>query len=87
MLELIYFILLIGTFTAFVALTLFKKEMKNKAKYKDFIEDAIDGIENNFASNNLYAHTNTNGISFTKDSNNNLNVISQSKLCGTAVNY
>ena len=87
MLELLYIILLVGTFTAFIALTLFKKEMKNKSKYKDYMEDAIDGLENNFASNNLYSHTTTNGISFFKDKNNNMKVVSQSKLCGTAINY
>lgn len=87
MLEFTYIVLLISVFTAFVALTLFKKEMKNKIKYKDFIDDAIDGIENNFGSNKPYAHTDTNGISFSKNTENELIITSQSKLCGTAINY
>jgi len=85
--ELFYILLLSLTFGAFIWLHLFKKEMLNKAKYKDFINDAIDGIDNNFASNKTYAYTSTKGISFTKDSNNIMHVSSQSKLCGIAINH
>lgn len=82
-----YLVVLFISFAIFVALFLFKKEMNNKIKYKDFIDDAIDGIENNFASNRDYAYTNTNGISFSKLPNGNIQISSQSKLCGTAINY
>jgi hypothetical protein len=83
----IYLVVLFVSFVLFIALFLFKKEMKNKAKYKEFLEDAIDGIENNFSSNYDYAHTSTNGISFSKLPNGKIRITSQSKLCGTAINY
>lgn len=82
-----YFLILFSSFAAFIALLLFEKEMKKKAKYKDFLEDAIDGIENNFSSNRDYAYTSKKGISFTKLPNGNIQIISQSKLCDTAINH
>ena len=82
-----YFITLVIAFGTFVALILFKKEMSKKMEYKDYIEDAIDGIEKNFASNKVYANIYTKGISFRKDSKGNIEVISQSKLCGTSIKY
>lgn len=87
MIEFLYVALLILSFTAFVALTLFKIEMKNKSKYKDFVNDAIDGIENNFASNNTYQYTSCSGIAFMRNSSGELIAISQNKLCSTAINH
>jgi len=87
MLELFYYALLLVTFTSWFALTLFKREMKNKSKYKEYIEDAIDGIENNFSRNSNHQYTSCSGIAFFKNKDNEIEVISQSKLCSTSINY
>lgn len=87
MIETLYLTTLTATFAAFVALTLFKKEMKNKSKYKDFIIDAIDAIENNSAGNHTYSHTSCSGISFLRNEDGEIEAVSQSKLCGTAINH
>lgn len=87
MIEFFYFFLLILTFSLFVALTLFKIEMKNKSNRKEFIEDAIDGIENNFSSNKYHQYTSCSGISFFKNNDNEIEVISQSKLYGVSINH
>jgi len=65
----------------------FIKEMEEKSKYDDFLNDAFDGIENNFSSNNSYGYTNTNGIHFYKDEDGKLKVSSQSKLCGYSIEH
>lgn len=85
--EFMYLLLLLSIFTAFITLYLFKKEMMNKSKHKDFLDDAVDGIENNFSSNNVYSYTCTNGISFFENNKKEIQVFSQSKLCGIAINH
>lgn len=47
MLETIYFLGLLFLYTAFVALHLFKKEMKIKSKYKECVDDAINNVGTN----------------------------------------
>ena len=61
--------------------------MHSKSKYKEFVTDATDGIENNFSSNNKYSYTNTNGMAFVKTKNGKIKGISQSKLCGISIEY
>ncbi len=87
MLEVAYVIILTITFTAWVALTLFKREMRNKSKYKHYIDDAIDGIENNFSSNNDYPTFSSSGVAFIRNNNNEIEAISQNKLFGTPIKY
>jgi len=87
MYEFLYIVLLLSIFSVFITLFLFKKEMMNKAKHKDFLEDAVDGIEKNFSSNNVYSYTCTNGLSFFENENKEIDVKSQSKLCGIAINH
>lgn len=86
MLELILSMILLLVVVGLAVLSsTFKKEMKRKSKYKDFLDDAVDGVENNFSSNNNYAYTSTKGISFYRNKNKEIEVISQSKLCGIAI--
>ena len=47
MLEILYYILLLVIYTSFVALTLFKRDMKVKAKYKECMDDAITNVGTN----------------------------------------
>lgn len=86
MLELIISLtLLLIVVSLSVFFSTFKKEMQRKSMHKDFLNDAIDAIENNFSSNNNYAYTNTKGISFFKNNAGKIEVSSQSKLCGIAI--
>ena len=78
-------VLLLGTVSLAVLFSSFKKEMNKKSKYKDFLDDAVDAVENNFSSNSNYAYTSTKGISFYKNKNKEIEVVSQSKLCGIAI--
>ena len=78
-------ILLILIVVIAVSVSSFKKEMKRKGHYRDFLDDAIDAVEHNFSSNKNYAYTSTKGISFSKSADKKIKVVSQSKLCGTAI--
>ena len=86
-----------GTITALAAISLallsfaislyrFKKEMKKKMQYQDFIKDAEDGIFNDFASNYNYAHASTKGVAIYKKEGKYI-IQSQSKLFDTSIHF
>ena len=87
MLELIDILLLITFFGLGLFFMMFEKEMLSKSKRKEFISDAVDGIDNKFKSNNVYSYSDTNGIAFYKEPDGKIKGFSQSKLCGISINY
>ena len=65
----------------------FRNEMRKKSRYRDFLDDALHAVEHNHAGNRSYVYSNTKGVAFSKDDSGNIRVDSQSKLCGTAIEY
>lgn len=73
-------------FSLLLALNHFKKEMEDKMQYKDYVDDAIDGVYNDFRSNNTYSFPFTLGLAFYKDENG-ISIKSQSKLYGPSIEH
>lgn len=72
-------------FSLLLTLNHFKKEMESKMLYQDYIDDAIDGIYNDFTSNRKYAFPSVKGLVFYEDKSGELSVKSQSKLHGYSI--
>lgn len=87
MLEFLNLLLLAIFFGLGLFFLMLKKEMSSKSKYKEFVNDAIDGMENKFSSNSKYSYTNTNGMAFYKLPDGKIQGISQSKLCGISLEH
>ena len=83
--EILYFLGLLTVFSLLVSLSLFKKEMQNKAKYKEFTDDAMNAIDDGFSKPMDLAHTSCGGISFRRGKDGEIKAYSQDRLCGTAI--
>lgn len=80
--------LLVGLIAFSFALTLrfFKKEIAAKMEYRDFRDDAHDGIFNRFSSNKEYGYSSTKGIALVKK-DGKYKIVSQSKLYDASIDF
>lgn len=82
---LIYTAVCFFLFSMFLTLTYFKREMNAKMMYNDYVVDALDGVYNDFTSNNEYAFTFKKGLAFYRSEDGKISVKSQSKLAGISI--
>lgn len=69
-------------FSLFLALASFKAEMKKRMAYQDYIDEAVDGVYNDFASNRGYSLPASKGLVFYREGGK-IRLKGQSRLCGT----
>lgn len=83
----IYAILILILFSFALSLWYFQHDMKRKMQYREFVEDAKDGIFNDFSSNAKYTFSSTKGIALYKKEDGKYLLKSQSKLYDTSIEY
>ena len=84
LLSFIYSLFLLLPIIILTTIISLENEIKRKSKNKEYIINAIDGIENDFCSNHSYSLIHTKGIKAIKE-NNKVKLCSQIKLSNISI--